>query len=104
MPCLATRIAYGDTITTGKLRMVAEAEAFLQRLGAARCRVRHHGDLARIEVPADRIAEFMQPATRARIERHLRRIGYTFVAMDLRGFRSGSMNEALNARSAQADR
>jgi len=98
MPCLATRIAYGHTITPAKLQMVAEAEAFLHRLGLPQCRVRHHGDLARIEVPADRIAEFMQPATRDRIERHLRRIGYTFVAMDLRGFRSGSMNEALNSR------
>ena len=104
MPCLATRIAYGQTITPTKLQMVAEAEAFLHRLGLRQCRVRHHGDLARIEVPADRIAELMQPATRDRIERHLRQIGYTFVAMDLRGFRSGSMNEAMNTRSDEVDR
>jgi uncharacterized protein len=104
MPCLATRIAYGQTITPAKLQMVAEAETFLHRLGLRQCRVRHHGDLARIEVPADRIVELMQPATRDRIERHLRRIGYTFVAMDLRGFRSGSMNEALNTRSHEVDR
>ncbi len=104
MPCLATRIAYGQTITPAKLQMVAEAEALLHRLGLRQCRVRHHGDLARIEVPADRIAKLMQPATRDRIERHLRRIGYTFVAMDLRGFRSGSMNETLNTRSDEADR
>jgi len=104
MPCLATRIAYGQTITPAKLQMVAEAEAFLHELGLRQCRVRHHGDLARIEVPADRIAELMRPATRDRIERRLRQIGYTFVAMDLRGFRSGSMNEVLGTRSAEVDR
>jgi uncharacterized protein len=104
MPCLATRVAYGQTITPAVLRMVAEAESFLHGLGLRQYRVRHHGDLARIEVPADRIADLMQPATRERIERRLRRIGYAFVAMDLRGFRSGSMNEGLQARSLEINR
>ncbi len=94
-PCLSSRIQYGEEITPEKLKMVEQGEAFLHGLGLRECRVRHHNNLARIEIPADQIAAFMQPEMRARIDAEFRRIGYTFVAMDLRGFRSGSMNEVI---------
>jgi len=95
-PCLASRIPYGEQVTPEKLRMIEQAEAFLRQLGLRECRVRHHhGNLARIEIPAEQISEFMQPQLRMRIDEALRRIGYSFVAMDLRGFRSGALNEAI---------
>lgn len=94
-PCLASRIPYGEEVTPEKLHQIEQAEAFLHSLGLRECRVRHHGNLARIEIPADRIHDFMQPEIRAKIDSALREIGYTYVAMDLRGFRSGSLNEVI---------
>jgi len=100
-PCLSSRIQYGEEITPEKLKMVEQGEAFLRSLGLPECRVRHHNNLARIEIPADQIATFMQPEMRAKIDAEFRRIGYTYVAMDLRGFRSGSMNEVIAFRQKQ---
>ena len=94
-PCLASRLPYGEAITPAKLRQVEQAEEFLRELGLRECRVRHHGNLARIEVPAERIAWLAEPERRARIDARLRGLGYTYVAVDLRGFRSGSLNEVL---------
>lgn len=95
-PCLSSRVQYGETITPQKLRMIEAAEKFLREvLGLRECRVRHHDTLARIEVPPERIADLMQPDVRGRIERAFREFGYTYVSMDLRGFRSGSMNEVI---------
>ena len=93
MACLASRIPYGRPVTIQALRQIEEAEAFLRSLGFRQLRVRHHDNLARIEVePA------MLPAVLARREeivKGLRAVGYVFVTLDLAGFRSGSMNEAL---------
>lgn len=94
-PCLSSRVPFGESITPEKLRMIEEAEAFLRSLGLNDVRVRHHDKLARIEVPADRIVEFMQPEVRAKIDARLREIGYAWTAMDLRGFRSGSLVELV---------
>ncbi|MCP4592708.1 MAG: ATP-dependent sacrificial sulfur transferase LarE [bacterium] len=94
-PCLASRIAYGEEVTAEKLQVIADAERFLRELGLREFRVRHHGNLARIEVPPDRIAELAQPEFRESIDRRLRELGFTFVALDLRGFRSGSLNEVI---------
>ncbi len=94
-PCLSSRIQYGEEITPEKLKMVEQGEAFLHGLGLRECRVRHHNNLARIEIPADQIEAFMRPETRAKIDAEFLRIGYAYVAMDLRGFRSGSMNEVI---------
>lgn len=88
--CLASRIAYGIEVTAGRLERVARAEEHLRALGFRELRVRDHGDLARIEVPAaeiDRLA-----ASRARIASALRDLGFAYVTVDLDGFRSGSMN------------
>ena len=95
MPCLASRLPYGEAVTPEKLRMIESAEAFLHAQGFAECRVRHHGPVARIEVPAHRIAELAAAECAARVEAHLRSLGYTYVCVDLRGLRSGSLNETI---------
>lgn len=95
MPCLSSRIQYGEEITSEKLKRIERSEAFLRSLGFRECRVRHHGNLARIELPVSQIDQAMEPQTRARIDAALREYGYNYVAMDLRGFRSGSMNEVI---------
>ena len=98
-PCLSSRVPYGEAITPEKLKMIERAETFLrEELGIAECRVRHHGALARIEVPAEKITSLADPENRAKIDAALRGIGYLYVAIDLRGFRSGSMNEVIAFR------
>lgn len=96
MACLASRIPYGQAVTVEALGQVAQAEAFLKReIGLRQVRVRHHGEVARLEVEPDDILRVAQPGTRERIQRKLREIGFTYVTLDLAGFRSGSMNEGL---------
>jgi uncharacterized protein len=90
--CLASRIPYGDAITPEKLRTVAAAEAALGELGFRQCRVRHHGAIARVEVEVEEV-ERAAGAARDEIVRRLLALGFTYVALDLQGFRSGSMNE-----------
>ncbi len=96
MPCLSSRVQYGETITPEKLRMIESAEKFLRdELGIAECRVRHHNNIARIEVPPPVIPRLADPTVAARIDAHFRSLGYAYVTLDLRGFRSGSMNEVI---------
>ncbi len=94
-PCLSSRIQYGEAITPEKLRQIDEAERFLRSLGFRECRVRHHNNLARIEVPADQIERLCHPDIRAKVDTTLRSLGYAYVTIDARGFRSGSMNEVI---------
>jgi uncharacterized protein len=75
--------------------MVAEAEDYLHSLGFEQVRVRHHNSMARIEVPLEDMARFSQAKFRRQVVGRLKLIGYTYVALDLQGFRSGSMNEVL---------
>ncbi|MGI6180613.1 MAG: ATP-dependent sacrificial sulfur transferase LarE [Agathobaculum sp.] len=93
LACLASRIAYGEQITEQKLRMIGEAEQYLRGLGFSQVRVRLHGSIARIELPP---AEFtgILPLSGA-IDTHLRTLGFQYAALDLRGYRTGSMNEIL---------
>ena len=93
--CLASRIPYGKTITTQNLKMVAQAEEILQDLGFAACRVRHHGQVARIEVPAPHIEKLVHKSLRLSIVDRLRGVGYVHVAIDLAGYHQGSMNQGL---------
>jgi pyridinium-3,5-biscarboxylic acid mononucleotide sulfurtransferase len=90
--CLASRIPYGDAITPAKLAAVAAAEKALHELGFAQCRARHHGDVARLEVEADQLERAFE--LRGEIARRVHAAGFSYVALDLDGFRSGSMNEA----------
>lgn len=93
--CLASRFVYGEKITTERLGMVEQAELLLHRLGYRQARVRIHGLLARIEVPPEEIASLAQGDTRELVERELRNLGFQYVALDLAGYRTGSMNETL---------
>lgn len=94
-PCLASRIPYGEPVTQEKLRQIEQGESFLRGLGLADCRVRHHGNLARLEIPSGRVAEFAQPEVREKIVKRFKELGFTFIALDLQGFRSGGLNEVL---------
>jgi uncharacterized protein len=94
-PCLSSRVPYGEPITPEKLRRIDQAETFLRELGFRECRVRHHGHLARIEVSVAEVSRLAEPELRARVDRRLRELGYKYVTLDLRGFRSGSLNEVL---------
>ncbi|MHB1006254.1 MAG: ATP-dependent sacrificial sulfur transferase LarE [Chloroflexota bacterium] len=97
MACFSSRIPYGVTINGTVLNRVGEAERFLRELGLGlgQLRVRHHGDLARVEVPPADIAKLADPAVAGRIVAGLRATGYTYVTLDLAGYRTGSMNEVL---------
>jgi uncharacterized protein len=92
-PCLASRIPYGTPVTEELLGRIDRAEAAVRRLGIRELRVRHHGEVARIEIaPAD-FATLL--AHREQIVRELKEIGYLYVALDVEGFRSGSLNEGI---------
>jgi len=99
-PCLSSRFPYGTAITREGLERVAGGERVLRRLGFGECRVRFHDQVARIEVPADLLPRIVEPAIRSELLRALRALGFLYVTVDLQGFRSGSLNEALagNAR------
>jgi len=97
-PCLSSRIPYGERVEPEKLRQIDAAESFLRDLGFGECRVRHHGSVARIEVPAEQIGRLAEPEMRSRVVGQLRELGFQYVTLDLRGFRSGSLNEVLPIR------
>lgn len=93
--CLASRIPYGDEITIEKLKMVEQAEEYLFSLGFRQLRVRHHGDVARIEVlPADR-SRFFDESFMDMVGAKFREIGFKYAALDLIGYRMGSLNEGI---------
>lgn len=94
--CLASRFPYGTQITGDKLAAVETVETALRNLGFHQFRVRHHGDVARIEVDPDDIARLCSPAVRHEIVRAAKRTGFTYAAVDLQGYRTGSMNETLS--------
>jgi len=99
-PCLASRMAYGVEITIERLKQIEKGEAFLHRLGLTVLRVRHHGNLARIEVPADKISELADEKLRGKIVTFFKKLGFTYVSLDLEGFRSGSGNEILSDKDS----
>lgn len=95
-PCLSSRIAYGEEVTPERLQMIDQAERYLRNLGLKEVRVRYHrGDLARIEVPADEISHLMHDPTRLALVAHLQSLGFRFIALDLMGFQSGSLNRLV---------
>jgi len=93
--CLASRFPYGDEITREKLGMVEQAEYFLRDMDFAQLRVRNHGGVARIELAPDEMARAVEPDTARKIHDRLKEIGFKYVALDLIGYRTGSMNESL---------
>lgn len=95
MACLASRFPYGTHITSEKLSAVGKAEKFLRELGIKQLRVRHHKDIARIEVLPEDMDILLRNHIREKIVEKFKHLGYTYVTLDLCGYRTGSMNEVL---------
>ncbi len=94
--CLASRVPYGTRLTSDILERIEASETVLRELGLRQFRVRHHGDTARIEVLPDDMEKILSAETRSHILQALTSLGYTYVTLDLAGYRTGSMNEALH--------
>ncbi|MGA6924781.1 MAG: TIGR00268 family protein, partial [Desulfosarcina sp.] len=96
MACIATRFPYGDRLSLPRIEQVKRAEQVLMEAGFSGCRVRHHGDVARIECSVDQLPNLVVDPMRGRICDRLRTIGFLHVAVDLEGYVSGSMNRSLS--------
>lgn len=96
--CLSSRFPYGKEITEPKLKMVEKAEQFLLDLGFRQVRVRHHDDIARIEVSPEEIQKFFDKELMKKVGEEFVKIGYKYAALDLLGYRTGSMNEVLSEK------
>jgi len=96
--CLASRIPYGEEITPEKLQRIDKAEEFLRDIGLRQVRVRSHGNMARVELgPKEHPALLMEEDTRRNFVAEMKELGYTYVTLDLEGYRTGSLNEVLNS-------
>jgi uncharacterized protein len=93
--CLSSRIPYGSPVTVEKLRMIDSAEEALRRLGFRQCRVRHHGEIARIEIERTEMSKVLSLEMFDRIASEFRQIGFRFVAVDVEGYRMGALNQPL---------
>ncbi len=93
--CLSSRFPYGTRLTPAALARVGQAEEFMRSLGFKQLRVRDHGAVARIEIPVEELARLVSSEGRQQVVDRLKKLGYTYIALDLEGFRSGSMNDAL---------
>jgi uncharacterized protein len=98
-PCLATRIPYGTPVNRDTLRRIAHGEQYLRNLGIRECRLRHHGNIARIEVGEKDMALLLKNQIRQDLVKQIKALGYTYVTLDLGGYRSGSLNEELVRRA-----
>lgn len=93
--CLSSRIPFHTEVTDAKLRQIEQAENAVRALGFRICRVRHHDDLARLELDPSDLPRALEPAVRARLVRDVKAAGYRHVTIDLQGYRTGSLNEGL---------
>lgn len=94
--CLSSRFPYGEKITKERLQMIDRAEQLLLDMGFRQVRVRFHKDIARIEITQDSFEKIIEPATREKIYTEFKNIGFMYTALDLKGYRTGSMNEGLS--------
>jgi len=101
LACLSSRFPYYTKIETKNLKQVAQAEEFLRKLGFTQVRVRHHGQIARIEIEPSEFPKITDKNVRETIIKNFKRFGFIYIALDLAGFRSGSMNEPLNLASGK---
>lgn len=101
--CLSSRFPYGQTITREKLRTVDELEQFLRKAGFRQVRVRHHGDIARIEVAANERRRFFDAGFMDQVYEKFKQSGFAYVTLDLKGYRTGSMNEVINTGNQVKD-
>lgn len=93
--CLSSRFPYGHKITKEKLDMVDKAEQYLLNIGFKQVRVRHHGDIARIEVSGNERSKFFDSEMMDKVYNRFKEIGFAYAALDLKGYRTGSMNETI---------
>jgi uncharacterized protein len=100
-PCLASRIPYGTPVSQPVLTRIGEGEKYLHGLGLTQLRLRHHGDIARIEVSTKEMPLVMDENMRVAIVNKLKSLGYKYVALDLSGYRTGSLNEVLDEGDKQ---
>lgn len=103
-PCLATRVPYGTPVTRATLDRIRAGEKYVRGLGFPVVRLRHHGDLARLEVPAADAARLLEPATARKVASRLRSLGYLWTAIDVEGYRTGSLDRALGVASKKKAR
>ncbi len=94
MPCLSSRIPYGEKITVEKIYQVEKAESSLHSLGFKHLRIRHHGPIARIEIPRGEFPRLFSESMTEKVVHFIKEAGFTYVSLDLEGFRSGSLNES----------
>jgi uncharacterized protein len=97
--CLSSRLPYGTEVTPERLRMVENGEAILREMGFRQFRVRLHDNLARIEVAGEELTKALNPETAAAIAERFKQAGFLYVALDLEGYRQGSLNAALKAKT-----
>jgi len=93
--CLASRFPYGENITREKLKSIETSEQLLFDLGFRQVRVRHHGNIARIELNSEEMEKMMSPAIRETVYLGMKKAGFTYITLDLQGYRTGSMNETI---------
>jgi len=93
--CLSSRIPYGSEVTPEKLGMIDQGEQIMRDLGFSQCRVRHHGDVARIEIAREELPAALRMDLFDRLSREFKKIGFRFVAIDVDGYRTGALNEVL---------
>ncbi|MEA2642501.1 MAG: pyridinium-3,5-biscarboxylic acid mononucleotide sulfurtransferase [Chloroflexota bacterium] len=95
MACLSSRVPYGERISREKLEQIDRGEQLLRELGFRQCRVRHHGEIARVELPPEDMLRFLAEGLAPSITKRFKELGFQYVTLDLQGYRSGSMNEVL---------
>lgn len=100
MACLSSRFPYGFSITPERLQQIGRAEQFLRQKGLVNVRVRHHDTIARIEVDLDQLPQLAQDPVRQELLVYLKSLGFTYITLDLQGFKSGSMNDVLTEEKA----
>lgn len=101
--CLSSRIPYGTPVSVESLTQIAKAEEFLRSLGFNQLRVRHHNSVARIELEPEEFPKLIDETTRTKVDEYFRSIGYSFITLDLSGFRSGSLNALLSSLNASTE-
>lgn len=99
LACLASRIPYGTEITEDLVQKVFKAEELLHQLGFSQVRVRHHGEIARIEILQEEMKSLFEGDKRKKIAENMKELGYTYITLDLLGYRTGSMNEPLKLKN-----
>src|SRR5713226_6883704 len=102
--CLSSRIPYGSPVTAEKLRMIDRGEEVMRALGFSQTRVRHHGEIARIEIARDEMPKALSVEMFDRLSLEFKKLGFRFVAIDVDGYRTGALNEALTQIKAWGDR